>query len=163
MSAQAVAETIQLIIAPTVLLTVCALIQNGVLGRFMALGSRIRSLDQERLKVLHSESLHSLQLETLKTIDYQIPVLIRRHKLLQDTVLIIYSSMIMLLVCMFAIALSVALTSGSLARLALVLFLLSAATLLIGLCLAAQEVRISHHAICYEIHRISTLEKPILK
>lgn len=161
MNAAAVAEIIQLIIAPTVLLSVCALIQSGVLARYIALGSRIRSLNQERFKLLHtSDPSDKVATASLKTLDYQIPLLIRRHRLLQDTVLIIYVAIVILLISMFAIALSVASDSSQIATLALVLFLLSAAALLMGVCLTAQEVRISHQALCYEVRQIAILENP---
>lgn len=164
MNAAAVAQIIQLIIAPTVLLSVCALIQSGVLARYIALGNRIRSLNQERFKLLHiSDATDTLSIISLKTLDYQIPLLVRRHKLLQDTVLIIYLAIVILLISMFAIAVSVASNSGQVAAFALVLFLVSAGVLLLGVCLTAQEVRISHQALCYEVKQIAILEAPQMK
>ena len=41
MSAADVAQTIQLIIAPVVLITAYAIIQGGILGRFMYVGQRM--------------------------------------------------------------------------------------------------------------------------
>lgn len=162
MNAAAVAEIIQLIIAPTVLLSVCALVQNGVLTRYIALGNRIRSLNQERFKLLHvSDPSDKLATVSLRTLDYQIPLLVHRHKLLQDTVVIIYIAIVILIVSMFAIALSVGFNSGQIATMSLVLFLLSAGALLLGVCLTAQEVRISHQALCYEVKQISILENPL--
>lgn len=159
MNAAAVAQIIQLIIAPTVMLSVCSLVQSGVLARYIALGNRIRSLNQERLKLLHTpDPADALGIASLKTLDYQIPLLIRRHRLLQDTVLIIYMAIGILIVSMFAIALSVAVNSSQIARIALVLFLVSAGALLLGVCLTAQEVRISHQALCYEVRQITILE-----
>lgn len=164
MNAAAVAQIIQLIIAPTVMLSVCSLIQSGVLARYIALGSRIRSLNQERFRLLHDTgAMDALSVASLKTLDYQIPLLIRRHRLLQDTVLIIYVAIGILIVSMFAIALSVAINSSMIARFALVLFLVSAGALLCGVCLTAQEVRISHQALCYEVRQISILEDPQLE
>ena len=52
MSAADVAQTIQLIIAPVVLVTACTLIQNGILGRYANLGERMRLLAGERLELL---------------------------------------------------------------------------------------------------------------
>lgn len=164
MNAAAVAQIIQLIIAPTVLLSVCALIQSGVLARYIALGNRIRSLNQERFKLLHiSDPTDTLGIASLKTLDYQIPLLVRRHRLLQDTVLTIYLAIVILLISMFAIAISVASNSGQVATFALILFLISAGVLLLGVCLTAQEVRISHQALCYEVKQIAILENPQMK
>lgn len=161
MNAADVAQIIQLIIAPTVMLSVCSLIQSGVLARYIALGGRIRSLNQERFKILHTnDPTDAINIAGLRTLDYQIPLLIRRHKLLQDTVLIIYLAIGLLIISMFAIALSVAVNSSTIARFALVLFLVSAGALLFGVCLTAQEVRISHQALCYEVRQIAILENP---
>lgn len=163
MNAADVAQIIQLIIAPTVMLSVCSLVQNGVLTRYIALGNRIRSLNQERFKLLHiSDPSDAVNIAGLKTLDYQIPLLLRRHKLLQDTVVTIYVAIVLLIVSMFTIALSVAANSSLIARLALALFLVSAGALLVGVCLTAQEVRISHQALCYEVKQIAILENPRL-
>lgn len=161
MNAADVAQIIQLIIAPTVMLSVCSLVQSGVLARYIALGNRIRSLNQERFRLLHiSDPSDALNIASLKTLDYQIPLLLHRHRLLQDTVVIIYVAIVILIVSMFAIALSVAVNSNLVARFALALFLVSAGALLLGVCLTAQEVRISHQALCYEVKQIAILENP---
>jgi hypothetical protein len=47
-----VAQSIQTIIAPTVMVSVCTLIQNGVLGRYSTIGNRMRSLVRERADFL---------------------------------------------------------------------------------------------------------------
>ena len=159
MSAADVAQTIQLIIAPVVLITACALIQNAILGRYAAIGQYMRSLALERLQLLRSdEAKDSYYLERMQEIDRQIPLLTRRHRLLQNTVLVVYSSISIFLVNMFAIALAVASNSAGVATFALALFLLGTGVLLVGVFSIAIEVRISHRAICYEVNRITMLE-----
>jgi uncharacterized membrane protein len=158
MSAADVAQTIQLIIAPVVLITACALIQNAILGRYASVGQYMRSLTLERLNLLRSND-DMFYLERLQEIDRQIPLLIQRHRLLQNTVLIIYGAIVIFLVNMFAIALAVALDTGAIATFALLLFLGGTGTLLTGVCSTALEVRMSHRAICYETNQISRLMK----
>ncbi|HEY9641233.1 MAG TPA: DUF2721 domain-containing protein [Coleofasciculaceae cyanobacterium] len=160
MSAADVAQTIQLIIAPVVLITACAIIQGGVLGRFMYVGQRLRSLVTERLELLHSGKMEdAFSLERLQEIDYQIPFLKHRHRLLQRSVLAIYTAVSIFIFSMFAIALSVASNLSGSATLALMCFLLGTCLLLSGVVFAAQEIRLSHQAICYEVNRIATLNK----
>lgn len=160
MSAVDVAQTIQLIIAPVVLITACAIIQGGILGRFIYVGQRIRSLATERLEVLHSGKIDdAFSLERLQEIDRQIPLLNRRHRLLQRSVMLIYTAISIFLISMFAIALSVASNAGVAATLALICFLIGTCLLLGGVILAAQEIRMSHQAICYEVDRIASLKK----
>lgn len=159
MNAESVARTIQLIIAPTVLLSVCTLIQNGILGRYTSVGDRMRKIDQDRLQLIQDRIAENRE-QRLGLLDKQIPVFIRRHTLLQKAALTIYLSMLTLLVCMFAIAVCVILSSNSWAIAALCLFLVGAAILVIGVSLTALEIRISHLAICYELRRLSIWEEP---
>lgn len=154
MNAETVARTIELIIAPTVLLSVCTLVQNGILGRYTAVGDRMRKIDQERLQLLQDKaSLH--RTERVSLLEMQVPVFIRRHTLLQNAALTIYLAMLTLLLCMFAIAVCVIWASNAWAIGALILFLVGAAILVIGVSLTALEIRISHLAICYELRRLS--------
>lgn len=159
MRATEVAQTIQLIIAPVVLVTACAIIQGGILGRFVYVGQRMRSLTHERLELLHSNKMDdSYAMERVQEIDRQIPLLIRRHRLLQNSVLLVYSAIAIFLVSMFAIALSVGFNSGGVARAALTCFLIGTGVLLTAVLLAGQEVRMSHQAICYEANRVRSLK-----
>jgi hypothetical protein len=157
MDAQAVTQTIQLIVAPTVLLSVCTLIQNGILGRYTSVGDRMRKMDQDRLQLIQDKNLENWE-QRLNLIDKQVPIFVRRHTLLQQAALTIYAAMLTLLVSMFAIALCVILSSNSWAIAALVLFLVGAGILVVGVALTALEVRISHLAICYELRRLSMWE-----
>lgn len=160
MSASDIAQTIQLIIAPVVLITACALIQNAVLGRYSTVGQYMRSLALERLNLLRSNE-DAYYLERLEEIDRQIPLLTRRHHLLQNTVLVVYTSMSIFLVSMFAIALAVAFNSRTTATFTLGLFLIGTGVLLFGVVLTALEIRMSHRAICYEVWRIASLTKAL--
>jgi hypothetical protein len=158
MSAADVAQTIQLIIAPVVLITACALIQNAVLLRYAAVGQSMRSLTLERLQLLRSDEAKDLYYrERMQEIDRQIPLLARRHRLLQNTVLVIYGAISIFLINMFAIALTVAIRSDVAAIFALLLFLLGTGVVLLGVFLTALEVQMSHRAICYEVDRIIML------
>jgi hypothetical protein len=159
MSATDVARTIQLIIAPVVLITACALIQNAILLRYAAVGQYMRSLGLERLQLLRSNKMTDFfYLERLQEIDRQIPLLNRRHRMLQNITLVIYSSVSIFLTNMFAIALTVAIGSDTAATFALLLFLLGTGVLLVGVCLTMIEIQISHRAICYEVNRIAMLD-----
>ena len=51
MSADELAHTIQLILAPVVVMTACALTLNSVMSHFQAVSSRLRALTHERLEL----------------------------------------------------------------------------------------------------------------
>lgn len=159
MSAVDIAQTIQLIIAPVVLITACMLFQNGVLVRYASIGQRIRSLVHERFELLQSgQSDDMFKIERIQTIDYQLPLLTRRHRLIQKASLLSYSATAIFISTMFAIALSVALNAAIVGTIALMLFLAGTGVWLIGIFFTAQEIQISHRALCYEIHQITSLE-----
>lgn len=160
MNAADIAQSLQLIIAPVVLITACALIQNTVSVRYAAVGQSMRSIALERLQLLRSnEDLDLFYLERLQEIDRQIPLLIQRHRLLQNTVLVIYTALAIFLFSMFIIALAVAFNSFTIATFALVLFLVGTGVLLVGVSLTALEIQKSHRAICYEVRQIASLSK----
>jgi Protein of unknown function (DUF2721) len=160
MDAADVAKTIQLIIAPVVLITACAIIQGSILNRFITVGQRMRSLAHERLELLQADKLEeAFYLERLQEIDQQIPFLKLRHQLVQKSALLTYSAIAIFLISMFAIALSVASRSHEIATLALICFLFGTCLLLVGVIFAAQEIWMSHRAICYEVNRITSLTK----
>ncbi|WP_458650920.1 DUF2721 domain-containing protein [Sivoneniella epilithica] len=159
MNAESVARTIQLIIAPAVLMSVCTLAQNGILTRYTSVGDRMRKIDQDRLDLLQKSSGDNYWKERLNLLDQQVPIFVRRHMLLQKASLSIYGSILTLLLCMFAIALTVLLNSNWLAIAVLALFLIGAGILVTGVFFCALEVRISHQAICYELRRLSIWEE----
>lgn len=164
MSAQTVATVIQMIIAPVVMVTACAIIISGLLSRYSAINDRMRLMARERLDLLlaHKPELdtaptHAYTVERLHQIDRQLPDLLRRHRLVRDAVLAVYCAIIVFIVCMFVIAIADALASAWLALGALVLFLLGTAALLVGVVLTAIEVRVSHLAIRFEVERVLSL------
>lgn len=160
MSAVDIAQTIQLIIAPVVLITACMLFQNGALARYASIGQRIRSLSHERFELVRSEKTGDmLNLGRLQAIDRQLPLLTHRHRLIQRSVLLAYSATTIFILTMFAIALSVALKAGAIGTIALILFLIGTGVLLVGIFFIGLEIRMSHRAICYEVHQITLLGK----
>lgn len=157
MSAADIAQTIQLIIAPVVLITACILFENGILLRYANLGQRIRALAHERFELLQSGKEDRFQLERLKAIDRQLPLLTQRHRLVQKAALLAYCAIAIFISTMFAIALSVAFNAGAVGTFALILFLFGTGVLLVGIFFTALEIRISHQALCYEVHQITSL------
>jgi len=160
MTAETVARIIQLIIAPAVMITVCSVIQNGILGRYGSIGDRLRALAIERLKLLDAEHSTFIETERIREIDFELPIVNRRHRLLQDALLVIYGSDLVFLLVMFTIALSIGFNSGWIATGALILFLFGTVVLLIGILFITIEIRMSHQAIYYEIKRVSSLSRP---
>ena len=83
-------ETIQLILAPVVMITSCALLLNNIGGRYLALTNRLRSLARERLDLVSQSATGTadnlLVQERLGQIEFQIPPLLRHHRNLHNSV-----------------------------------------------------------------------------
>lgn len=161
MNAEIVAQTIQMILAPTVMVSACTLIQSGVLGRYTNVGNRLRALVRDRAEFLSDNQIPiDLCQQGLRTIDVQLLNLSRRHRLIQNTILTLYSAVLLFLSAMIAIAVAEMLDAILLAIVALILFLLGTGLLLVGVVLASLEVRMSHQALNTEIQWVMTLVKP---
>ncbi|MBJ7898925.1 MAG: DUF2721 domain-containing protein [Cyanobacteria bacterium RI_101] len=152
MNAEVVVETIQLVIAPTVMISSCTLIQNAILGRYSAISDRLRFLVRERLDLLEKYNISEpVYAEALQIIDRQLVMLSRRYLLIQNVVLLLYSAIAFFLLTMFAIALAKELRAAAFSYMAFVLFLAGTGALVIGVFWAAAEVRISHQAVRSEV------------
>jgi len=152
MNADAVVQAIQAVIAPTVMISACTLIQNTVLARYSGVGDRLRSLVRERLQLLEEQDAsEEIVVDVLRVIDRQLHVLSQRYSLLQKTSLLLYAAIGFFLVSMFAIALARVFRSLVFPYGAVGLFLLGTATLLLGVFMASSEVRISHRAVRSEV------------
>lgn len=166
MSVQAVAATIQLILAPVVMVTSCAILVGGLLQRYAAINDRMRAMARERLDLLRSiKATAAAQLdpyvaERLGEIDTQMPDLLRRHKLIHDSVLTVYCAVLVFVASMVVIAGAATFSSSAAAGAALVLFLVGTAVFLIGVLLTALEVRTSRRAVVYEVERVMALRGP---
>jgi hypothetical protein len=153
MNAETVVQTIQLVIAPTVMISSCTLIQNAILTRYSGIGDRLRTLVRERLDLLEkydvSEAVYS---DALHLIDQQLQLLSRRYLLVQNTALLLYGAIGCFLLTMLAIALARGFQNAIFSYVAFFLFLLGTLTLLVSVFFAAVEVRISHKAVRSEVH-----------
>ncbi len=145
-----VARTIQLILAPVVVVTACAIAVGGFRGHYAVISERVWGLTRERLELLRGDTLRPSAPDhtqaRLADIDARLPPLLRRLRLMHDAVLFTYSGMAVLIVNMFVIALAVETRSSLAATLALGSFLLGVTGLLVGVILAILEVRASHTA-----------------
>ena len=84
-------------------------------------------------------------------------MLLRRHRLLHNAVLLIYADVAVLVLSVIAIGIAVTNSSGAFGTVALVLVLAGTTTLLAGLLFAARSIMISMDAIDYEVRRALSL------
>ena len=156
MDIETVARTIQLILAPVVMVTACAITLTSLLARYAAINDRLRLMMHERLDLVANEN-SLLRDERLQQIDRQIPLLLRHHKLAHDALLFVYYAVAVFIADMFVIALAVVSGIALLTASVLIFFLTGTGLLFTGIVLTALEVRTSHEALHYEVRRIADL------
>jgi hypothetical protein len=168
MSVEAIARTIQLMLAPVVMVTSCALLVGGMLTRYTAINDLMRALTRERLELLRGQggalsvvamAGDAFKEERLHEIDTQLPSLLRQHELIHHGALATYLAISLFVLSMFVIALAAGSSSAALATTALVVFLLGTAALLVGVLLIGLEIRISNQAVRYQVERVIGLGK----
>ena len=156
---------IEVMVAPVVLITSAALLFGALLAMYTSINDRMRGMTRERREilteptgtVLSSASVPASGRERLTQIDTQLPMLLRRHRLLHDAVFLIVAGVAVLVLSVVAIAVAVTNRSGPVGTVALVLVVAGTVTILGGLLLATQSIMISAEAIDYEVKSSLTL------
>lgn len=157
MNIQTAGKTIQLILAPVVMVTACGILLTGMLAHYSSINDRIRALAAERLGLVllaPTEGHEALARERLTEIDHQVPMLIHRHRLVHHGILLGYTAVVTLVVCMFVIGAAALADSSTLGTIALFVFLAGTACLMVGTGFVAVEVRASHTSVAYEAMRV---------
>ena len=148
-------------VAPVVLITTAAILSGARLAMYGSVNDRMRAMNRERLEILTGTAgtlLSAAEVppagrERLTQIDHQLPMLLRRHRLLHNAVLLIYAGVAVLVLSVIAIAVAVTARSGATGTAALALVLAGTVMLLGGLVFAARSIMISMDAIDYEVRR----------
>ena len=156
---------IQAMVAPGVLITTAAILSGALLAMYGSVNDRMRAMDRERLEtltgaggtLLSAADVPASGRERATQIDAQLPMLLRRHRLIRDAVLLIFAAVAVLVLSVIVIAVAVTNRSGAAGTVALVLVLAGTVTLLGGLLLAARSIMISAEAIDYEVQRSLSL------
>ena len=151
MNAANVVQTIQLVIAPSVMISSCFMCQNVTLGRFLRISDRLHSLVRERIDVLEKYSFSQDYIDALQLIDKELIQLSDRYYSLQKAIICLYGAIIFFLFTMLAIGLSMQFHPTFFSYLAILLFLLGTSTLLIAVFIAVSEVSISHRTVRAEV------------
>jgi len=90
MNLEMIVRTIQLIIAPAVMITACCIFTNGLLGHYAAIGERLRITVRERVDLLRLREKEVANISgmvatgRLADIDFQVPSLLRHHLLVRN-------------------------------------------------------------------------------
>ncbi len=158
-------RAVQAMAAPVVLITTAAILSGSLLTMFGAVNDRMRAMDHERVEILTAAagtllsavSVPAAGHERLTQIDTQLPMLLHRHRLLHNAVLVIFGGVAVLVLSVIAIGVAVTNSSGAVGTAALVLVLVGTTMLLAGLLFAARSIMTSQDAVDYEVRRALSL------
>jgi Flp pilus assembly protein TadB len=160
----AIAEIIQLILAPVVMITACGLLLTSLGNRYAAVTNRLRSLSQEHFDLLQKPEQPDVYFdftqERIQQIESQIPELLRHHQALHCSLLIIYVAIAFFLTSMFILAGAAMVQWVLLEVLSLLVFLAGILSLFTGVLLTAIDFRKSHLVTENEVRRICRLTPP---
>jgi Flp pilus assembly protein TadB len=154
-STEVVTQAIELIIAPVVMITSCALLLNGILARYAIIESRLQEAYGEKLGLSQQERSEERGKAKRITLPEQIiPDLLRHHHLLHEGLERIYYAILIFMFDMLAIAVSVLTAWPWINQFVVFIFLIGLAVLLWGLVYIAQEIRISHVSVQLDVDRM---------
>jgi hypothetical protein len=173
MTVEMLARAIQIILAPVVMISACAITFGALQSRYAAINDRLRLMTRERLDLLRMLGVRIVPVmapqatlapigdtyatERMVELDVQIPQLLRRHRIAHIALLAVYYAMIVFIISMFVIAAAVVTEAAVLTSVALLVFLLGMMVLLGGIVAIAEEVRASHRTLRYEVERVLSL------
>ncbi|HEX2910927.1 MAG TPA: DUF2721 domain-containing protein [Chloroflexia bacterium] len=156
MSAETVSQTIQLVLAPVVMLSASALLLNGILTRYAAINDRMRNMVRERLELLpqtKTDNEDEYANQRIKYLDYQMPDLMRRHKLAHDAIMSVYLALLIYVVCILLLALGTIYKNEVVSIIAMFCFLIATISIALSVTLTLEEVRTSRRSITYEVEK----------
>jgi hypothetical protein len=157
-SAETVTRTIQLILAPVVMVSACAIFVSGLLSHYEAINGRMRTMARERLEILRGRADGDRFVsERLAELDTQLPQLLQRHALVHHSLLATYFAILILVASMCAIAFSALTAAEWLVALILAMFVAGILAVLLSVVLIALEVRTSQRAVAFEVQRVLRL------
>jgi hypothetical protein len=147
-------KTINLIIAPVVMVTACGIMLNGLMVRYSWLSDRSRSVYRERLDLLELNLIDSQSKgDRLHHLNHLLPDVLKHHHQVHDVLVLVYLAIVFFVLDMLFIALAIANNSSWLNQLVIITFLAGIAILLVGMLLIAHELGTSHHSIQLEVHQ----------
>jgi Protein of unknown function (DUF2721) len=152
-------------VAPVVLITTGGMLSNGLLAVYSSVNDRMREMVQERIEILAGpdgewlapDSLPAVGRERLAEIGQQLPLMWRRHRLVQHSVLWIYGGIALLALSVIGIAVAVTAHSEPVSQAALGLVLSGTVVILVGLLVAARSMARSADAVTFELERTREL------
>jgi hypothetical protein len=90
-------------LAPAVALSACAILVSNAQSQYSALVDRLRELNAERRRIRAEPEVPTGQVERLRSVELQLPVLYRRAGMLRTAMVLLFGAMMTILTTSFMI------------------------------------------------------------
>jgi len=151
-------QLIQSILAPTLMISGCGLIQLSLINRYHVLHNRVRLLNAERRKLYLATAKETAgsqsEFHQLKNLERQITNLMHRTKMVHDAILYVIVGIIFFILSSLAIAVVLFAPLKIYTLLPLIIFLMGMASLFLGVIIFAFEIRKSFDNIMIEVDSV---------
>jgi hypothetical protein len=132
---------------------------------YAAVNDRMRAMTEEKLSHLTNSAgelttgatLPSAVKDRVGEIDAQLPLLLRRHRMLRSALVAVYLAVLIVVLAMILMAVSITVPTAAAGDIALALLLAATIPLLLGLVFVVNSVRHSANAIDYEVQHVLQL------
>lgn len=154
MTNETVVKAISLILAPVVMITACAIMQNGLIVYYNLISNHLRSVNEKILSLQETDlSKNPSQAKRLHDFKHLLlPDLFHRNHVVHNVLGLVYVAILVMLLDMLVIAIAISTSVGWLTQLVLVVFLLGVGILFWSIVLIAHELRTSHRLLQLEVH-----------
>src|SRR5215472_12950105 len=163
MMIDAIIRTIQLMLAPVVMVTACASYITMLANDYQSIVSSIRSMSREHLYLLQAaasnetvmsvSTLDAVSRERLHEIENELPSLLQRHGFIRNALLCINIAILIFIASMFLIAVAEFTDIPPGAFIALLTFLAGVGMVFIGVLQVIRDNSRSHRDVIYEAMR----------
>lgn len=162
MTSETIVKAISLILAPVVMITACAILQNGLIAHYSVISNHLRLVNQEILSLseidLSNSPSKAAHLHDLKHL--LLPDLFHRNHIVHSVLGWTYTAVLVLIVDMFVIAIAIATGINWLSQVVLIIFLIGVGILFWSIMLISHELRTSHQSLQIEVHHTCELCQP---
>jgi len=163
MTIDAIIRTIQLMLAPVVMVTACTSYINTLSYDYQFIVSSVRSMSREHLDLLQAtrsgdtdvslSTIDAVSKERLQEIENELPGLLQRHGFIRNALLCINGAILIFIASMFLIAVAEFTNILPGAFVALLTFLAGIGVVLIGVVQVIRDNSRSHRDVIYEAVR----------
>lgn len=153
---QAATQAIQGILAPALMISASALMILALHAKYSQLIDRLRSLNEERRRLVQSENPSQ---QRLSNVIAQIEMILLRARLVRNSIVSLYSAITLFVLCSFVIGLPLIVHVNYPIGWALVVFMLGMVSVFLGTTYALRDIGCAYKVALIEVRGVKELQK----